>query len=105
MGYLFWPLSLLYLCLVQLFIKIFFLTKSLNIFACSAGGGPGAGAGVSEVVPGGDRAPLHRPARLLLPQRDAPHAEASHHHHPAPGHPGDLQFMGFCPSNIMLFPE
>ena len=47
------------------------------------------------MVPGGDRAPLHRPARLLLPQRDAPHAEARHHHHPAPGHPGDTVIFSY----------
>ena len=30
------------------------------------------------MVLGGHRAPLHRPSRLLLPQRDASHAEAGH---------------------------
>lgn len=52
----------------------------LTIF--SVGGGPGEGPGVSEVVPGGHRAPLHRPPGLLLPQRDPPHEEAS----PQPSH-------------------
>ena len=52
------------------------------------------------MVPGGDRAPLHRPARLLLPQRDAPHAEARHHHHPAPRHPGEVDTT---PSDRQIF--
>ena len=42
-----------------------------------AGGGPGQGPGVEEVVPGGHRPALHRPPRLLLPQRDPPDEEAA----------------------------
>ena len=42
-----------------------------------AGGGPGEGPGVEEVVLGGHRPALHRAPRLLLPQRDPPHEEAS----------------------------